>query len=101
MRPSWFRPPYGEHSPALARSARIAGCGLVTWDVDPRDWEAPDPATVATRVLGDVRPGSIVLLHEERTGASSDAIAAIVSGLRQAGLVPVTVSDLLENRHRG
>lgn len=94
-RPRLFRPPYAQSSPRLALAARLAGSRVVTWDVDPRDWQAGDAETVTERVLRDAWPGSIVLLHEGRGSISIDAVAGIVAGLRERGLEPVTVSALL------
>jgi peptidoglycan/xylan/chitin deacetylase (PgdA/CDA1 family) len=95
--PCWFRPPYGHTSPALEALAHGLGMQTVRWSVDPRDWSTAAAATIVERVLGAVRPGAIVLLHDgggprERTLA---AVPRIVSGLRARGYVIVTVSELL------
>jgi peptidoglycan/xylan/chitin deacetylase (PgdA/CDA1 family) len=73
--------------------------GLVTvlWDVDPRDFEAPPAAAVRDGVLAAVRPGSIVLLHDDRAelAATAQALDAVLEELPSRGLRTVTVSELL------
>lgn len=98
--PRYFRPPYAEWSVRLGRAARLARMQMVTWDVDPRDWQTRDPDVITERVLDGTRPGSIVLLHEGNGAASVRALTAIVTGLRDRGLEPVTVSALLRDSSR-
>jgi peptidoglycan/xylan/chitin deacetylase (PgdA/CDA1 family) len=93
--PRYFRPPYAEWSLGLGRAARLARMRMVTWDVDPRDWQTKDPDVIAERVLDGARRGSIVVLHEGNGAPSVGALPAIVAGLRERGLEPVTVSTLL------
>jgi peptidoglycan-N-acetylglucosamine deacetylase len=92
-----FRPPFGKVSPALVRVARAAGLLTVTWDVDPRDFEEPGAEAIRMRVAARVRPGSIVLLHDDRPGlaATAAALPGILDDLGDRSLAPVTVSELL------
>jgi peptidoglycan/xylan/chitin deacetylase (PgdA/CDA1 family) len=66
--------------------------------VDPRDWSpTTTPAQVHGRVVGAVRDGDIVVLHESET-AGAPTLAALPSMLRalQArGFRMVTVSELV------
>jgi peptidoglycan/xylan/chitin deacetylase (PgdA/CDA1 family) len=98
--PRYFRPPYFEWSTGLGWATRLTGMRVVTWDVDPRDWETRDPDVVTERVLAAARPGSIILLHEADGAASVGALPAIVAGLRERGLAPVTLSALLKGAGR-
>jgi len=59
-----FRPPYGEQSLASRLDALALGYQVVTWSVDPKDYEEPDGVVLAAKLLGEIRPGSIVLLHD-------------------------------------
>jgi peptidoglycan/xylan/chitin deacetylase (PgdA/CDA1 family) len=96
--PRWFRPPYARWTPGIGRAARLAGMATVTWDVDPRDWEADDAATVVERVLLSTQPGSIVLLHEGGGGLGVEALPSLLDNLRAQDLKFVSVSALLANR---
>ncbi len=93
--PRWFRPPYAHWTPGMVRAARLAGMRTATWDVDPRDWEAGDAATVAERVRRSTEPGSILLLHEGSGGVALEALPEILGDLRDRALATVTLSDLL------
>ena len=93
VRPRVFRPPYG----AGGAAARLLRLPVIGWDVDPRDWTRPGPDAIVERVLANVRPGSIVLLHDGR-GYRDETVAAvprILEGLSMRRLEPVTVSELL------
>jgi peptidoglycan/xylan/chitin deacetylase (PgdA/CDA1 family) len=79
--PCCLRPPYGAVNAAVrARAARL-GKKLALWTVDPRDWSRPGSAAIKTRVLSQVRPGSVVLLHDGG-GDRSQTVAALGDILR-------------------
>jgi peptidoglycan/xylan/chitin deacetylase (PgdA/CDA1 family) len=95
--PRVFRAPYGEVSAGVVRAARAAGLVTVGWDVDPRDYETPGAAAIHDRVAAAVRPGSIVLLHDDRRALGQTVVATerILDTLAGRGLGVVTVSELL------
>jgi len=65
IQPQLLRPPGGSSSPAVVRAAQALGERVVLWSVDPTDWRPGlTPRQIARRVLGAVRPGSIVILHD-------------------------------------
>lgn len=67
---------------------------VLGFDVDPLDYQDPGAAAVTERTLAAVRPGSIVSLHFGHPG-TVQALPAILDGLDQRNLAPVTVSTLL------
>lgn len=89
IRPRLFRPPAGSYSPTVIRNAAALGERVVLWSIDPVDWSAGISAQqIATRVLGAVRPGSIVILHDgggDRT-ATINALPTIIKGIRHKSL---------------
>lgn len=96
-----YRPPVGLKSPGLARAALARELKVVAWSVHSRDTMIRDPQRIAARVLARVKPGDIVLMHDghdlpgrHRRGIIA-ALPLILAGLKQRGLKPVTVSDLL------
>ncbi len=93
QKPAFIRPPYGRYSKGLAATAAGTGQQLVLWDVDPRDWQGPSPGEITERVLAQVKPGSIILLHEGRQN-TLEALPEIIRRLRESGLEPVPVSEL-------
>jgi peptidoglycan/xylan/chitin deacetylase (PgdA/CDA1 family) len=92
--PSLFRPPGGSFSDYVIDATGVYGERIVLWSVDPTDWEAGTSAKqIVRRVLGAVRPGSIVLLHDGGGDRSQTvkALPKIVRGIRAKGLKLVLV----------
>lgn len=98
----WFwRPPYGSYDGRVVGIAQSYNLTTVMWNDDPADWSRPGVQTIASRVLEQARPGSIILMHDgpanrEQTLA---ALPIIVEGLRERGLKPVTLPQLLFDSH--
>ena len=92
-----MRPPYGAID-ARVRTA-IASTGLlpVMWDVDPRDWEGDSSATIAARILAQLRPheSNIVLQHDgiANSPASVAAVPRVVREARRRGYCFVALDD--------
>ena len=62
--PPLFRPPGGHVGPVVVDVAHERDMRVLNWNVDARDFdELPAPAMLAS-VLGAVRPGSVILLHD-------------------------------------
>ena len=75
----WLRPPYG-----LVDEGMEISVPMVKWSVDPRDWEKRNTAQVTQAVLRDVRPNSIILLHDIYP-TSVEAALQIVDALEEEG----------------
>jgi peptidoglycan/xylan/chitin deacetylase (PgdA/CDA1 family) len=87
----WLRPPYGL---ITAGTESQIGVPMVTWSVDPRDWESRNTEKVVQAVLENVKPNSIILLHDIYS-TSVDAALQIVDTLQGQGYCFVTVEELL------
>jgi peptidoglycan-N-acetylglucosamine deacetylase len=55
------------------------------WSLDPRDWADPPASVVCSRVVTNVRPGSIVLLHDGTGVNTAKALPCIIRELRERG----------------
>jgi peptidoglycan/xylan/chitin deacetylase (PgdA/CDA1 family) len=100
--PAFFRPPHGTHTPLMAKAVDDNGMTMVTWDDSAGDWATDDGALVAQRILDKVKPGSIILLHDGIDGNIGadrsvilQALPIILDGLRERGLTPVRLDELL------
>jgi peptidoglycan/xylan/chitin deacetylase (PgdA/CDA1 family) len=82
----------GEQVLSVASEAGYAT--VLGFDVDPLDYDDPGAAAVTERTLAAVHPGAIVSLHFGHAG-TVQALPAILDGLEQRDLTPVTVSTLL------
>ena len=91
-----LRPPYGSFN----ESVRGLGQAIIMWDVDTLDWKYRDSAEVTRRALADVKPGSIILMHDIHA-TSVDAVPGLVSALAQRGYTLVTVPQLLGSTKAG
>ena len=94
-KPTLFRPPFGQKLIGLPLAVERNGQRMIMWDSgDPPDL---DPAVYARKVLEQVRPGSIVLIHPmyPREGTERAAVPLILEGLANRGYRMVTVSELL------
>ncbi len=95
--PCLFRPPFGASSRALVTKAGDQRLTSVLWSVNSKDFTEPGTAAIRQRVLADVRPGSIVLLHDgggDRRQTLA-ALPSIVRTLKARGYRFVTVPSLL------
>lgn len=94
-----FRPPYGKKLVLLPWYLANSHRTSITWDIAPEtfDEDSEDPQTMATEVLEQVQPGSIVLLHlmYKNREASRAALPLIIKGLKEKGYRMVTLSELL------
>lgn len=92
----WLRPPYGAMDKTAWKAVRAERAKVVLWDVDSRDWKKPGAKKLARRVVADVRPGSVVLLHDGG-GDRRQTVAAlprIITELKKRGYLFITVEDL-------
>lgn len=94
VRTTLFRPPGGSYDRNVTATASALGMRIVEWNVDPRDWSSSaTPRSIVRNVLANVRPGSIVDLHDGG-GDQSATIAAlprIIRGIRKMGLRLVVI----------
>ena len=96
-RPRLLRVPWGRYTISVRAAARVNRMLLVGWDTDVEDWRQTSPASLERAVLGAVRGGSIVVLHDgpDRRELTLAALPGLIAGLRRLGLEPVSVTRLL------
>jgi peptidoglycan/xylan/chitin deacetylase (PgdA/CDA1 family) len=90
-----FRPPGGQYDDRVTAEAQRQGMLTVLWSNNTGDWQAKDPAWIVNRVLSDVQPGDVILLHEDYPQTLA-AMPGILAGLRARGYRAVTVSEMLK-----
>ncbi len=94
IRPTLFRPPYGNHNENVQNKAKESNQKLILWSVDTRDWESLNANSVYQSVQTYARPGSIILLHDIHP-TTAEALPQIMQYLTNNGFEFVTVSELL------
>ncbi|MBA2667967.1 MAG: polysaccharide deacetylase family protein [Trueperaceae bacterium] len=70
-----FRPPYGHESLASHVSALVSGYDVVGWSAHASDWEQRASQWMLERLLDQIEPGRIVLLHDAIYTPQSPEIA--------------------------
>ena len=99
-RPRWFRAPVGTKNPAVHPALEKRGMRLIGWTARAFDTVVDDPEAVLARILPDVAPGAIILLHEGRPH-SLRVIERVVAALKERGYGFVVPADeALRNTNR-
>lgn len=85
-----LRPPGG-----LMPKQLLEDYAVVLWSVDPKDWATHSASQVAHRVVGQAKPGDIILLHDA-SQSSVEAAEQIITQLKAKGFGFATVSELAQ-----
>ena len=93
----WFRPGSGWYNTAMLSILHKHGYQCALGSVHPFDPQITSPWFAARYVLRNVRPGSIIILHDygARGERTASALATILPELNRRGFRVVTLSELL------
>ena len=94
VRPTLFRPPYGEYNDRVVAAVRGMGMEPIQWDVDSLDWKELSAGEIYDRVTSKVRPGSIILFHNAALH-TPEALEDIIKYLLAQGYEIVPISRLI------
>jgi len=89
-----FRPPGGNADRTVEEIAAGYGLTTVYWDLFDSWLQRYDEATVLQKLLGGIKPGSIVLLHNG-SNKTAPILEPFFEELTRQGYQLVTVSELL------
>ena len=92
--PTVFRPPYGRRNKTVDAQSRSLGLNEIRSSVDSLDWRGASRAEIVRNVVGSVRAGSIVLMHD-RIPRTAAVLPGILTTLDAKGFETVTVTALL------
>jgi len=102
VRPTWYRPTYGQVTGATLMAARRRSWRTVLWSAWGREWAAADASEVARRIIRRLRPGSVVLLHDNDSFGPRgmwklgiDSLGAVAAAMERTGLRAVTLDELV------
>ena len=85
-----LRPPEGRYNDTLKE---VCNAPIILWSVDSEDWKSRNADTVCSRIIGKVKDGDIVLMHDLYQ-STADATERIVPALLDAGFQLVTVEEM-------
>lgn len=94
VRPTLFRPPYGDYNNDVVLVAREAGYEPIQWSVDSLDWKNKGVQPLIDRATSNVKSGDIVLFHND-SKYILDALPTILKSYREQGFTVVPISELL------
>ncbi|MFC5847684.1 polysaccharide deacetylase family protein [Deinococcus petrolearius] len=89
----YFRPPGGEYTPATLAAAQALGLTTVFWTDDPGDFQNPGDVLLEARLRRNLRPGGIVLLHDNAP-QTLDVLREFLRVARRSGINLTTVGGL-------
>ncbi|MEA3339422.1 MAG: chitin deacetylase family protein [Chloroflexota bacterium] len=92
----WFRPGAGWYNSAMLSILDKHGYQCALGSVHPFDPQIPSAWFATHYILSNVRPGSIIILHdyEKRGERTATTLAAILPELNKRGFRVVTLSEL-------
>ena len=88
------RPPYGSINKAVQYAVDQV---FIMWDVDTLDWKSHNTDAILQEVKKEVRPGSIILMHDIHQ-TSIDPLPTVIEYLQSQGYTLVTVDELLDHQ---
>ena len=94
VKPTLFRPPYGDYNNTLIQTATEMGLYTIQWDVDSLDWKNLSATEIALRVINGVKDGSIILCHNNGLHTAK-ALPMIFSSLKNKGFTFVPIGELI------
>lgn len=94
VQPTVFRPPFGDYNNLLIETAEELGYYTIQWDVDSLDWKEMGVSPVVDRVTRNVKPGSIVLFHNNAKYVA-EFLPLVLERLQEQGYEIVPISQLI------
>lgn len=90
IRPTLMRLPGGNKNSVVLANVNMP---IILWNVDTKDWKTRNAQATVNAVLGKVKDGDIILMHELYS-STADATDILVPALVSQGFQLVTVSEL-------
>ncbi|MFH1770166.1 MAG: polysaccharide deacetylase family protein [archaeon] len=94
----YFRPPYGFRIPTTIKVAKELGLTTITWSIYPRDYSRPGEEKIVSRIVNNLKSGSIIALHDgpENREQTLNALSDIIDETRKQGYEFRTLSELIK-----
>lgn len=93
-KPILFRPPFGAYNNDLINVCESLGYYTIQWDIDSLDWKNEGSEQIINRVLSNIRPGSIILFHNNAEYVTQ-ALPTIIKEIKEEGYKIVPISQLI------
>ncbi len=94
VRPTLFRPPYGDYNDRVVVVSRAEGYECVQWSIDSLDWKDRGTADIIKQCTYRVDNGDIVLFHNDSNDIVN-ALPTVIEHYQQLGYTIIPVSEIL------
>lgn len=94
IKPTLFRPPYGDYNDQLIITAKEMGLYTIQWSIDSLDWKDLSAKEICNRVISRAHNGAIVLFHNQGLH-TAEALPQILSELKGKGYTFVPIGELI------
>lgn len=95
--PAFYRTSYGDYDDKSLTTLEGMGYRVMLWSVDSKDLDDPDAVSVKKRIADNAVSGSVLLFHID-SDTACEALASVITALRQKGLEPVTLDELVYDK---
>ena len=87
----FYRQPGGYWSPTVVEAMNRVKLRPLGWSDDPKDWSRPGSTVIVHRVVKNLHPGAVILMHDGGGDRSQsvEALAWLLKALPAAGWKPV------------
>ena len=79
-----FRPPYGVTNPNIARAIKKLGLTSIGWNIRSYDTSIKDIEKINKRILSQLKPGAIILLHD-RLDFMPELLEKLIPAIKEKG----------------
>lgn len=75
----------------------LASLGYVTimWTIDSLDWKAPGADQITARIVNNIEPGAIILMHQS-AAQTVEALPELISQIKRLGYEFGTITQVLD-----
>lgn len=94
VRPTLFRPPYGDYNNRVVTVSRAQNYECVQWSIDSLDWKNRGVEDLVKRATTGVKKGDIVLFHND-SQYITQALRAVLDAYQRQGLKLIPVGEIL------
>ncbi|HLR41830.1 MAG TPA: polysaccharide deacetylase family protein [Pseudogracilibacillus sp.] len=91
--PHYFAPPSGSFNDQVVEIAHDLNMETILWTVDTVDWQNPTVSVMINRVMKDIHPGAMILMHP--TVPVAQGLDELIEKIKQEELKLGTIKQLL------
>lgn len=96
----FFRPPYGVTNPSIRRALEVTQHKTIGWNIRSMDGISKNTQAIFNRIVKQLSPGSVVLLHDTRPETNA-VLEQLLQSLAEKKYKVVPVTELLNLKAYG